>query len=381
MPHGRFSTPRTSFTSQRRYTVPLPPRRVRSSPLRHAEAPAALAWRAAESAGERDRNLTALRQKLQSIPDAFALAPPTPQPHSPLLGQVPAYRRMGEQLLDRAAGEARILGLGAWLQEVCRHQLRSPASERPEAENLVRRLLELQEALRLCDELDGRGFVDVGCDQAKTGAWMHPSSDIAVCDARGRVTRHVEVTSVAEPVRHADALYAAVEHVLRKATHEDDDGTHEGAVALNWAEGADPDRIIQELVGRLNGKRATVTEVVGEMAARLEVAGVAARQALERLADALQRDRGDVTGAARELEARLEGTGFSAHELGRELAFRLRPSNVGFWRRAGRSLDRLTLESYGPTDPPQVYARLVNEGGTWQAEIGPFLPADAVRRA
>ncbi|HET6343327.1 MAG TPA: hypothetical protein VFH51_00290, partial [Myxococcota bacterium] len=255
--------------------------------------------------------------------------------------------------------------------------LRSAASERPEAENLVRRLLELQEALRLCHELDGRACVDVGCDQAKTGPWMHPSSDIAVRDRRGRVTRHVEVTSVAEPVRHAEALYAAVEHILRKAAHEDDGGTHEGAVAMNWASGADPDRIIGELVGRLNGKRATVAEVVGEMVERLETAGLAARAPLKRLAAALQDDRGDVTEAARELEDRLEGTGFSAHALGRELAFRLRPSNVGFWQRAGRSLDRLTLESYRPVDPPQVYARLVNCNGTWQAEIGPFLPANA----
>jgi hypothetical protein len=242
------------------------------------------------------------------MPDHFAPAPPTPR--SPLSGQVPAYRQMGDRVLVRAANEPRILGLGVWMQEVCRHRLRSPASERPEAENMVRRLLELQEALRLCDEeRDPRVRIDVGCDQMKSGAaFTQPSSDIAVRDARGRIVRHIEVTSVSEPLRQAEGLNAAVEHVLKKAAHEQDGASHEGAVALNWADDVDPGQIIQDVVDHLNHS----------------------------------------------------------------------PNST--WRRAGKRLDRLTLESYAPVDPPRVYATLVNDEGCWRAEIGPFAPPEGLPR-
>jgi hypothetical protein len=134
---------------------------------------------------------------------------------------------------------------------------------------------------------------------------MGPSSDIAIRE-NGRVVRHIEVTSVAEPLWQTDGIIGALEHVLRKAANEKDGGSHEGAMALNWADEVDPGALLRAMAARLNNPQ-------------------------------------------------------EHHPV---------------WRRAARHLDRLVLESYGPVDPPQVYATLTRDGGRWHVEIGPFLPPE-----
>lgn len=179
------------------------------------------------------------------------------QYHSVLSGHLRAWKALFARVLQGVVREPKIVGLAPWLQEMCHARIKSPQTQRPHAENLVRRLFEPIAALYLARETDNACTVDVSCDQAKKvlpDGRLARSSDLRVVNSKTQAIRNIEVTSVGPKVRRTHDLERAVQHVVDKVQGSGK-GTHEGVIALNWHDEALPETILRQMLHNLNSPR------------------------------------------------------------------------------------------------------------------------------
>lgn len=213
-----------------------------------------------------------LETAVAAWPEVLTVPPPgsdTPDPPT-----WAAWSCLFGTLLRGVTQTANIVGLDVWLSDVQRAQLARtypPPTDKgplsvlacrmgaesgsPRTFNVVRRLLELREALWLAAQLPGDWTIDVGCDQKKWKlgpALMAPSSDLAICGPDGQVLRRIEVTSLHKAAQGPEALRRGLVHILRKAEAEQDGASHEGCIAVHWAPGVVARDCLESIVTRLN---------------------------------------------------------------------------------------------------------------------------------
>ena len=232
-----------------------------------------------------------------------------------------------QDLLWRTAMNSRIVGLDAWLVHLCAEKLGAQGQvSDANVDDINRMFLELQEALNLCPELTAGEQVNVGCDDA---TYTHDpqqrrarSFDLDVRDARGQVTRQIEVTSCGRPVQRPRDLRKALEHFNHKLCDALPNAKHEGAIALAW----DPCRPANPSLGECLPQPFDLSLFLQAMVAKLENQSAT------------------------------------------------RPHFDAEYASAGCRLDRLTLFSNDPTNP-LIFAILTRSASGWQAAIAPTLPA------